>query len=161
MLSCWNEDVTKRPSFKDLQTNLDRLLAAESNSTYIDFSINPDNLCYQVADEIVPSPNGLLHTGPRSSKRISRVSSRPPSIASGKISPSSSVNHPQGMSASQRGGPPPRRFARTPSPTLQKPHAADSLGGGGDQRETRRPRSMMILKGNAEAAPSSEDDRYV
>ena len=151
MLSCWNEEVTKRPSFKDLQTTLDHLLAAESNNTYIDFSIDPENLCYQVADEVVPpSSNGLLHTETRSSKQRSRFGSRPGSDASNKVTPSSSSNCLEDSQPS-----PPRRYARTPSPTIEKPHVTNL--GGESREESRRPRSMMLLWSSS--ATPADDDR--
>lgn len=147
MLSCWNEDVTKRPTFKDLQTTLDRMLAARSDNTYIDFSINPENLCYQVADEADPPSDKFLRTESLSTKRRSKIGSRPDSGASNIATPSACLKE---ASAA------PKRFARTPSPTIEKPHATKpsdlSVEG-----EGRRPRSMMLLQGRSEAP--AEDDR--
>lgn len=152
MLSCWNEVASKRPSFLYLQMNLDRMLAAESNNAYIDFSINPENLCYQVADEVTsPTSDGLV----RARLRDSRHGSRPLSMASNRISPSPSANLKE-SSASHAG--PPQRFARTPSPTVEKPHASNSLGFGDEGKDGRRPHSMMLLQSRSGNA-ATDDDR--
>lgn len=155
MLSCWNEDVTKRPSFKHLQTTLDRLLAAKSSNTYIDFSINPENLCYQVADEEGPSTrNNFLNAETRASKRRSRMSNRPASNASSNVSPSPSGTCLEEISPPQPGAT--HRGARTPSPTMEKMLASKSL----DVAEgSRRPRSMMLLQSNT-ATTTADDDRW-
>ena len=162
MLSCWNEVVAKRPSFTDLQTSLDRMLAAQSDNTYIDFSINPTNLCYQVADEMTATPasNGLLHVMPRGSNRGSKVISRPVSCISGKISPTSSMHPLKDVPDSHPGAP--RKFARTPSPTMEKPHMSNPASAGADGKdEGRRPRSMMLLQGRSEERSKVlDDDRY-
>ena len=144
MLSCWNEMVTKRPTFNNLHMSFDRMLAAESNNTYIDFVINPENLCYQVVDEVAsPTSNGFLRTVSRSG---SKITSRPVSDASSRRSPSPPAKE---VPASYSGRP--RRFARTPSPTMEK----FNLDGG--REDSRRPRSMMLLQ-RKEAA--DDDDRY-
>ena len=144
MLSCWNETVPQRPSFATLRAKLDQMLSAEGNNPYVDFSINPNNLCYQVADDADASPNGLLHALPSGNKRRSQISSKRSSVTSfHNISPSGSI----GRSAS----PAPRvRWARTPSPKVEKPHAANPMC----VEEKERPRSMMLLRNTA-----TDDDR--
>ena len=146
MLSCWNENVPQRPSFAKLQTTLDKMLEIEVNNPYIDFSINPNSLCYQVADENEPA-NGLLQiTQPGANKRNSRLGSG----LSMNISRSSSKSLLPESPTSSLGG--------CTSPTLEKPHGIafeEEESGAG-----RRPRSMMLLRGRSPSQRKPDEDRY-
>lgn len=153
MLTCWNETVSLRPSFSDLQAKLDRMLSTEGNNPYIDFSINPNNLCYQVADESDAQSNGLLHIQPNGTKIRNQLSFRRGSNTSVNISHSSSKNLLQGS----RSPSPSLRCARTPSPTMEKPHATNSCFE--VEESSRRPRSMMLLRGR-DMSQKTDDDRF-
>ena len=136
MLSCWHEGVAQRPSFSNLQSKLDRMLSAEGNSPYLDFNINPSDLCYQVADEINHGtghpPNNLpLPSGDKRKSIISRSSLHMESPTSSMCS---QLVH--------------------DSPTIEKPHTY--LLQEGDER--RRPHSMMLLQRQTPA--QVDDDRY-
>ncbi len=49
MLSCWKENVPDRPAFADLQEMFDSML--EQDNPYINFSIDPDKLYYNIDAE--------------------------------------------------------------------------------------------------------------
>ena len=135
MLSCWHEGVAQRPSFSNLQTKLDCMLSVEGNSPYIDFNINPSDLCYQVADEINHGtghpPNSLLV--PSGDKRKSIVSSRFGSQASSRSS--LHMESPNSSMCSQLGK------SIQDSPTIERPRAMFQEGDG-----SRRPHSMVSLR---------------
>ena len=152
MLSCWNEAVPQRPSFTNLQTKLDRLLSTEGSNPYIDFSINPNNLCYQVADENDTANTHLNVAQPGANRR---------SILSGKLGSDLSVNASHSSCKSLLQDSPTSSVsadmmkAGRASPTLEKPHA--SLLGGGITESSRRPRSMMVLRGQSPSQKLDED----
>ena len=57
------------------------------------------------------------------------------------------------------------RWTRTPSPSMEKPHATNPLCVEGEGGATRRPRSMMLLRGGgggggaSGGTPTLDDDR--
>ena len=168
MLSCWTESVPQRPTFATLQKQLDHMLAAEGSNPYIDFSINPNSLCYQVADEMEPSANAtttatatgdaaveghllVARNAGRSTSSLSRTSSADISRASSKKSlqqgnsPVSSVGSDLALKSGRA----------SPTGFPEKPHglSAEESGDGGIQR----PRSMMLLRGQSPSRKEDED----
>lgn len=160
MLSCWNETVPQRPSFASLQAKLDRMLSAEGSNPYIDFSINPNNLCYQVADDTDTPSNGFLHVQSSGNKRRSQLSSQHGSDSSVNISMGQSCHSSSRSLCRTSSAAPKVRWTRTPSPTFEKPRAANPPGFAG---EGRRPRSVMLLRsgggGGGGASQTADDDR--
>lgn len=156
MLSCWNEVVPHRPSFANLQTKLDHILSAEGNNPYMDFSINPNSLCYQVADEM-DMPNNLLHvTQSAAANRRSVISSKLGSDLSVNTVHSSSKSIVQDSPASSMGGSDIMKGCASPT----KPHATNPLGFLEDEGSSRRPRSMMLL-GRRSPTHNMDEDRLL
>lgn len=140
ILSCWNEDVAKRPSFKDLQTSLNHFLVAKSGNFYVDFSINPQNSCYlQVVDEAEPPFDRIFRTESHSSKR-SKIGSKSSCSASNIAAPLKEVSGLQTVG--------PRRYARTSSLSIEKTLVSNPLN---LRKEGRRPRSTMLLQNRSQA----------
>lgn len=151
MLSCWNESVPNRPSFANLQTELDRLLSAEGSSQYIDFSINPNDLCYQVDDENDTLNNHLRVALPGANRRSSRLERE----LSPNISRSSSKSFLQDSPTSSIGAD--MMKSGSASPTLEKPQAMNPLSFLSEKDSGRRPRSMMLLRNQSPSQKLDED----
>lgn len=64
MLSCWNESVSKRPTFITLQSKFEHMLLSVEN-VYIDFSIDPEVLCCteETNDDCHASPTEIGSSG--------------------------------------------------------------------------------------------------
>ena len=156
MLSCWHEEATKRPSFSELQAKFDSMLSTQGNNPYIDFSINPEKLCYTVeGDEPGNHPNGLLHL-PGTANRRSQLSNgfgRPLSLY---------MNHSSTRNLAQEGANNSTRDLRKScSPSEEKPHASNPLNLMLEKEDGRRPSSMMLLRNRDSRSGKEDDDRYV
>ena len=147
MSSCWQEEVTKRPSFPELQAKFDNMLSAHGNNPYIDLSaINPDNLCYTVeADESENSLNVLP------SKRLPSGLGRPLSSHMAHISTETLLQGSKNDSTEvlQRSCSP----LATPLASEEKPHSSSPML---DKDVFIRPSSMILLH-----SLDSEENRYV
>ena len=146
MLSCWHEEATKRLSFSELQAKFDNMLSTQGNNPYIDFSINPEKLCYTLeADESEAPLTSHL--------RLPSARTEFPSdlgIPSSRNTSCSSVK-----SLLQRMNDSARKSC-SPLPTSEKLHASNATSLKVEGRVTERPSSMTLLH-NYE----SLDNRYV
>ena len=149
MLSCWHEEATKRPSFPELQAKFDNMLSTQGNNPYIDFSINPEKLCYTVeADEPESSPSAHGNLRLPSVKKKSKTPSglgRPLSVnmihsSQRKLLQGSATNSSQDL-------------RKSCSPTFDVTAEVDGK---------KRPSSMMLLQNHDSHHSGKEDeDRYV
>lgn len=64
MQSCWQEALTKRPTFPALQAKFEQILTLEGDTAYIDFSINPEMKCYEDPDESQDTPSSAISSSP-------------------------------------------------------------------------------------------------
>ena len=148
MLSCWTEEPTKRLTFKELQTKFDSMLSAEGNNPYIDFSINPDKLCYtaEVDEEADLIPNNFSHVPSPAANRKSLQLSELRATRSGSTHSSSrSLLHDSPAKS------------RSASPMSEKLHAVNLLSfHNAEKDDLQRPHSMVLPQNR-----DSEEDRYV
>lgn len=66
MLSCWNEQPLKRPTFTELRARFDSMLLADRNEEYIDLRIDHSKLYYQLMTTSV-TENGFHSPSDRKS----------------------------------------------------------------------------------------------
>ena len=149
MLSCWNETVPQRPTFSELQTKFDRMLSAEGNNPYIDFSINPNSLCYQVADvdEGDISDDHLQVAPPGANRR---------SIISGRARLGSELSANVSCSSSRQVSPASSIDLEKPGLAPPTPEKALTVNTGGSGR---RPHSMVLPR--ARSPQRVDEDRLV
>ena len=138
MLSCWEEDIQSRPTFKVLRSKLDDMLSAQGKNLYLDFCINPDKPCYTAEeDEQNPTSNGFLRVS-NAGKRRSHHSMLGSNI---------SLNPDKSNRSSYR-----QKSCTPTSPTDEKAHVTNPLHFFAEKGNDRRPASMLVPKGA---------DRYV
>jgi len=53
MLSCWQEEAGKRPSFANLKTKFNNILLSQGSSEYVDFTVNPKEAYYTTEEDDV------------------------------------------------------------------------------------------------------------
>lgn len=143
MLSCWQEDVTKRPTFNVLKSKFDGILS-QGSQTYVDFSINPDKLCYTMeGDESdFPKSNGLLRTPSPRNEGPKLPNSRSCELVSCDLSPQGSPNYHQRQLVHANGK---AGFTHSPSAERLQPGAASTQLFPVDNEQSKRPSSMFLL----------------
>jgi len=176
MLSCWQENSSQRPTFNALKLKFNDILSSHGSNTYVDFCIDPNQLCYKKEDDtdVLPSYKNLLHPLLGSDRRSKAISS-----CGSSLEAVSTIN----ASASPQGSP--RLGSRAngdiqPNGVVAKSPSMEKLSIGLLQlpkpRGDKRPNSMMLLKQSQEygqsgnnsrsgvdlhKASGSDDDRYV
>ena len=166
MLSCWQESPSQRPTFNSLKLKFNDILSSHGSNTYVDFCIDPNQLCYKNEEDtdIPPAYKNLLHPAMGNDRR-SKANSPAGSLEAVSI---------RKASASPQGSP--RLGNSRPNGLVAKSPSMEKLSTGNLQLPKRsgdrRPNSMMLLKQNQECEhrrrsgidqhnSGSEDDRYV